>query len=902
MYASRAQVRTAVAALACLAACCLAGPAVAGPESAPPRLSQGDLVITEIMQNPSAVLDSEGEWFEVYNASGSSINMNGLIIKDDGTNTFTVGSDVIIAAGAYALFAENADHLTNGGLPTVDYDYPSTFVLANGDDEIVIMDGTTEIDRVNYDGGPSFPDPNGASMMLVDVSYDNNVGANWAEESNETYGDGDYGTPGAAPEPPLSPGDLVITEIMQNPSAVLDDHGEWFEIYNASGASIDLDGLIIKDDGSDSHTISGTVVVPSGGYALLVRNGDGGTNGGLPTVDYVYSGFDLANGDDEVVIMDGSTEIDRVAYDGGSNFPDPTGASMYLTSVALDNNVGSNWAEEALYTYGDGDYGTPGAARVTDTTDPIVTNVTLTNSTLTHTNDFVKDGDSLTLSADASDDVTTLQASDITADLSTLLAGGSSSVVAESYDGTTATWTTALAGVTLAADGAATVTVTATDGAANTGSGSDGITIDNTAPGNATDFAAEPAHEKVELSWSDASGQDAHYRGVMVRYNAWGDYPAYDTAAPAYPSSSTDGTELFSGDATGTTHAIVARDIYYYRAFVYDEALNYSAPDASTARRATNYWLGDIAEPENSWVPDGLVTVADITKLSGMYGDAPTGDYLACDVGPSESGSTIGVPLPDDFLGFEDLMLFSLNYGVVGPARAIPLLGGTTGGVLALSLEEVGRSGSSIEYSLVLSGNVGEVKGVSVTLALDGLEFVSARLSDAMSTPSAETFFWSRGTPSTATLDLAILGGGVTIGGSGELARFKLNETGAEHSVAFDNVLLRGVENQDLPAELESIEGGAPPAFKLVQNVPNPFNPTTTISYHIPLESNVRIRIIDVAGRAVRTLMDGTSPPGRHSAVWDGRNEQGEACGSGVYFCVMETPKYRASRKMVLMK
>jgi len=142
----------------------------------------------------------------------------------------------------------------------------------------------------------------------------------------------------------------------------------------------------------------------------------------------------------------------------------------------------------------------------------------------------------------------------------------------------------------------------------------------------------------------------------------------------------------------------------------------------------------------------------------------------------------------------------------------------------------------------------------------------------------------------------------VTIGGSGELARFKLNETGAEHSVAFDNVLLRGVENHDLPAELESIEGGAPPAFKLVQNVPNPFNPATTISYLISHESSVRIRIIDIAGRAVRTLRDGTSLPGRHEAVWDGRNEQGEACGSGVYFCVMETPEFRSSRKMVLMK
>jgi len=900
MCAPRAQVSA--FALVCLAACCLAAPALAGSESAPPRLSPGDLVITEIMQNPSAVLDSEGEWFEVYNASGVAVNMNGLTIQDDDGDTFTIGSDVVVASGVYALFAKNGDNATNGGLPAVDYDYPSSFVLANGADEIVIMDGSTEIDRVEYDGGPSFPDPNGASMALVNVTYDNSVGANWAEEVNETYGDGDYGTPGAAPDPPLNAGDLVITEIMQDPAAVSDADGEWFEIYNASDATIDLGGLVIKDDGSDSHTIAGSVLVSAGGYALLARNGDSGTNGGLPTVDHVYSGFDLANGDDEVVIMDGATEIDRVAYDGGPSFPDPSGASMYLTDVALDNNVGANWAEETVHTYGDGDYGTPRAARPTDTVDPVVANVALVNTTLSHTNDYAKDGDDLTLSADVSDETYTLTTSDITADLSTLLDSGGTAVVAEAYDGVTATWTAALTGVTLAPDAAVTVVVTAEDGAGNTGTGSDGITIDNTLPDVPEDFTAEPGHEKVELSWSDASGKDAHYLGVMVRYNAWGDYPTYDTAEPGYPGDSDDGTELFAGDATGTTHSVATRDIYYYRAFVYDEALNYSTPEAGTARRATSYWLGDVAEPTNTWAPDGLVTVADITKLSGMYGSAPSGDYLTCDVGPSESGSTTGVPLPDDFLGFEDLMLFSLNYGVVGPARAVPLLGGTTGGVLALSLEEISRSGSFVDYALVLSGNVGEVKGVSVTLALDGLELASARLSDAMSTPSAETFFWSGGTPNTAMFDLAILGRGVTIGGSGELARLTLNATEAERSIGFDNVLLRGVENHDLPAELESIEGGAPPVFKLVQNVPNPFNPATTISYHIPHESSVRIRIIDIAGRAVRTLRDGTSPAGRHEAVWDGRNEQGEACGSGVYFCVMETPEFRSSRKMVLMK
>ena len=57
-----------------------------------------------------------------------------------------------------------------------------------------------------------------------------------------------------------------------------------------------------------------------------------------------------------------------------------------------------------------------------------------------------------------------------------------------------------------------------------------------------------------------------------------------------------------------------------------------------------------------------------------------------------------------------------------------------------------------------------------------------------------------------------------------------------------------------------------------------------------------------MSGREVRTLVDGVVEPGRHAAVWDGRNGQGESCGSGVYFCVMEAPEYRASHKMMLLK
>ena len=158
---------------------------------------------------------------------------------------------------------------------------------------------------------------------------------------------------------------IVINEIMQNPRAVSDSAGEWFEVYNPGSSPVDMDGWIVQDNDYDSVVIVGPLVVAPGAYVVLGNNGDSSTNGGL-TVDYAYASFYLSNGADEIVLlMPDSTEIDRVEYDGGPEWPDPSGASMMLVDAALDNNVGAHWqtTPDSL-TYGLGDAGTPGTANL----------------------------------------------------------------------------------------------------------------------------------------------------------------------------------------------------------------------------------------------------------------------------------------------------------------------------------------------------------------------------------------------------------------------------------------------------------------------------------------------------------------------------------------------------------
>jgi hypothetical protein len=94
----------------------------------------------------------------------------------------------------------------------------------------------------------------------------------------------------------------------------------------------------------------------------------------------------------------------------------------------------------------------------------------------------------------------------------------------------------------------------------------------------------------------------------------------------------------------------------------------------------------------------------------------------------------------------------------------------------------------------------------------------------------------------------------------------------------------------------------AAPVTALGRARPNPFNPTTTIEYSTAERARVGIRVYDLAGRLVRTLIDAERGPGEHEAVWDGTTDSGDRAASGVYFVRMETGGFRAAEKLVLLK
>ncbi len=90
--------------------------------------------------------------------------------------------------------------------------------------------------------------------------------------------------------------------------------------------------------------------------------------------------------------------------------------------------------------------------------------------------------------------------------------------------------------------------------------------------------------------------------------------------------------------------------------------------------------------------------------------------------------------------------------------------------------------------------------------------------------------------------------------------------------------------------------------LELGQNHPNPFNPSTTISYNLPAASFVSLEIYDVAGRKVRTLVRDIQAPGSKQLEWNGFDDAGSRVVSGVYFYRLRAGKEELTRKMVIMR
>jgi len=166
------------------------------------------------------------------------------------------------------------------------------------------------------------------------------------------------------PDGTLNHGDLLITEIMFDPTSLTDTYGEWFEIYNNTGHPVNLLHLVITKSGTDRHIVTEPITLASHGYQVFAR-----TDTAVAVDKYVYGTSITLNNTGAILTLsnygtDGTdgTEICSVNY-GADGFPSGSGTSICLNPESLnaqEEPLGTSWCVSSS-TYNTGDRGTPGA-------------------------------------------------------------------------------------------------------------------------------------------------------------------------------------------------------------------------------------------------------------------------------------------------------------------------------------------------------------------------------------------------------------------------------------------------------------------------------------------------------------------------------------------------------------
>jgi hypothetical protein len=162
-------------------------------------ITPNSLVITEYMADPVGVSDADGEYFEIFNTTNFDIDMNDLIVRDDGSNSFTV-SGLTLAAGAFAIFS-NFDGTAMGFTP--DYIYAGSMSLTNTDDEIgLFRPDDMLVNKVAYSDGDFFGDGISHELTILDLAtptllFGPQLGSDFSAASS-SLPLGNFGSPGFA--------------------------------------------------------------------------------------------------------------------------------------------------------------------------------------------------------------------------------------------------------------------------------------------------------------------------------------------------------------------------------------------------------------------------------------------------------------------------------------------------------------------------------------------------------------------------------------------------------------------------------------------------------------------------------------------------------------------------------
>ena len=413
---------------------------------------------------------------------------------------------------------------------------------------------------------------------------------------------------------------------------------------------------------------------------------------------------------------------------------------------------------------------------------------------------------------------------------------------------------------------------------------------------------------------------------VDLYRKSFGNYPLYDNGAspghvptpPATPaaallsgwkpvtcSSGTCGSGTCGSGACSPGSVLdvpPTRDFFYYVAFVRDLYDNVSAVSSMTPG-TLDYHLGDVSNGSATCTGDNHVDILDVSLLGAHYGaSVSAGSSFAClDVGPTTTGSVAGRPTTDSKIQFEDFMMFAINYASVSAPSAANRPVAAAMNASRLVVPSLPAVGETFDVGVLVQG-AGDMQGLSARLAYDPavVEQVGVAAGSLLAQQERASSVLSSGP---GNVDAALLGAGPGIAGSGEVARVTFRvRTAGDPGLALAGLVARDGSNQSISVTGVSGGAGLPARTSLGFAYPNPFRESIAFQLSLHASGPAVIGIYDVAGRHVRTLVQGAQSAGTRLVTWDGRDDSGLRLAPGAYIVRLEAAGLRESRTVQLVR
>ncbi|MFC1528519.1 FlgD immunoglobulin-like domain containing protein [Candidatus Latescibacterota bacterium] len=394
----------------------------------------------------------------------------------------------------------------------------------------------------------------------------------------------------------------------------------------------------------------------------------------------------------------------------------------------------------------------------------------------------------------------------------------------------------------------------------------------------------------------------------------------------------------FAGDGTGSYEIIYSSSGYIksgpFTYSVYDDG-TFSLTDPDMKDNPLQGIVSTDGESFTMWTEPGILV--GIKKSSGMSNASLGGEYIITGYYTADMEESVAYYI-SMILDGEGTGTFEIILSSSGDKFSLPLTYSVNDdGTFLITLIDngdedifqgiVSSDGESLTMVLTYNDEFGIFAGIKKSSGMSNvslsdeyimIQFITAEETSAEyfsvnfagdGTGTSEIIYSSIGDYGSGSFTYSVNDDGtflITIPEEGDTFQGIVSSDGESFTMVLTESsefgIYTGIAKSDFKVGIHENHSELPDYYTLKQNYPNPFNPSTTIQYDVPKNTQVVLKIYNLAGQEVRTLVDENQSAGYRSVIWDGKNNRGYSVSSGIYIYRLKTPEFLKTKKLLLIR